>query len=99
MLSKRFFKTKQEAEVTFEFAHPGAAKVALVAEFNDWKPMPMTFVKKDRVFRTKTRLPKDKRFHFRYLINDKDWENDYQADAYLPNGFGSDNSVVDTSSH
>ncbi|TOP21867.1 1,4-alpha-glucan branching protein, partial [Vibrio parahaemolyticus] len=24
------------------------------------------------------------------------WENDPQADAYVPNGFGSDNSVVCT---
>jgi len=99
MLSKRFFKTKEETEVTFEFAHPEADKVALVAEFNDWQPVPMTFVKKDKVFRAKTRLPKDRVFHFRYLINDEKWENDYQADAYQPNCFGSEDSVVYTSGH
>ena len=29
-----------------------------------------------------------------YLANGTDWHNDWAADAYLPNEFGSDNSVV-----
>jgi len=96
MLTKRFFKTKQEAEVTFEFNISDVKKVQLVAEFNDWRPIDMKFNKKDKVYRTRVRLPKDKDFHFRYLINEDKWENDNHADAYIQNSFGSDNSVVNT---
>ncbi|WP_278405609.1 isoamylase early set domain-containing protein [Pseudoalteromonas ruthenica] len=96
MLKKRFFKTKNEAEVTFEYEHPHAARVALVAEFNQWQPLPMTCSKKGGIFRVKTRLPKNSEFHFRYLIDDQEWDNDHQADAYVANAYGTDNSVVST---
>ncbi|ATC97104.1 isoamylase early set domain-containing protein [Pseudoalteromonas tunicata] len=96
MLTKRFFKTKAEAEVTFEISVSEADNVALVAEFTDWQPMPMKYVKKDNVYRTKVRLPIEQQFHFRYLIDDSKWENDHQADAYICNSFGTDNSVVST---
>ncbi|QDP00449.1 isoamylase early set domain-containing protein [Thalassotalea sp. PS06] len=96
MLTKRFFKTKDETEVTFEFARPDVTSVALVGEFTDWQPVAMKFSKKANAFRTKVRLPKDQSFHFRYLLNESEWENDYAADSYLPNEFGSDNSVVVT---
>lgn len=96
MLIKKFFKTKQEAEVTFELNIAQANKVQLVAEFNDWQPLDMRFIKKDKTYRAKVRLPKGQQFHFRYLIDDEIWENDHQADAYIPNDFGSENSVVNT---
>jgi hypothetical protein len=34
-------------------------------------------------------------YRFRYLLDDQRWENDWAADAYLPNSFGGDDSVVD----
>ena len=96
MLNKRFFKTKNEAEVTFEFSHPDAEDVCLLGEFNDWQPVPMKLNKKLCVFKCKQRLPVDKEFHFRYLINGKQWDNDHQADGYQANNFGSENSIVNT---
>ncbi|WP_105169601.1 isoamylase early set domain-containing protein [Pseudoalteromonas sp. T1lg23B] len=96
MLTKRFFKTKDEAEVTFEFSHPQAKKVELVAEFTDWQPLAMKFVKKDGAFKLKQRLPVDKQYHFKYLIDGSKWDNDHHADAYVPNSFGTENSVVNT---
>ena len=56
----------------------------------------MKYIKKDNVFRTKVRLPDNQQFHFRYLINSNEWHNDHNADLYLPNTFGTDNSVVST---
>jgi len=50
MLNKRFFKTKDEAEVTFEFSHPEAEQVCLLGEFTDWQPVPMKLNKKQGVF-------------------------------------------------
>jgi hypothetical protein len=32
---------------------------------------------------------------FRYLLDGERWENDWTADAYVPNSFGSDDSVVE----
>ena len=43
MLTKKFFKTKEEAEVVFEFNVSQADKVQLVAEFNDWQPVDMKY--------------------------------------------------------
>jgi 1,4-alpha-glucan branching enzyme len=96
MLTKKFFKTKDEAEVTFEFNRSDVSTAVLVADFNDWQAIEMKFNKKTQSFKTKVRLPKGETFHFRYLLNDTEWENDYKADQYLPNEFGTENSVVNT---
>jgi 1,4-alpha-glucan branching enzyme len=96
MLNKRFFKTKNEAEVTFEFSHPQAEQVSLLGEFNNWQPLAMKFNKKQGVFKCKQRLALDQQFHFRYLINGTIWDNDHQADGYIANDFGTENSIVNT---
>ena len=104
MLIKRFLKSKSVADITFE--HPcddhtqlnSADKVELMAEFNDWLPIKMKYVKKLGVFRAKIRLPQNKQFHFRYRINQQNWHNEHFADSYSQNPFGSDNSIVSTSS-
>jgi 1,4-alpha-glucan branching enzyme len=97
MLTKKFFKTKDETEVTFEFNRNDVERAELVGDFNDWKAIEMKFNKKTQTFKTKVRLPKGGVFHYRYLLNNTEWENDYSADQYLPNEFGSENSVVNTS--
>jgi 1,4-alpha-glucan branching enzyme len=96
MLTKKYFKTKDEAEVTFEFNRSGVISAALLGDFNNWQAVEMKFNKKTQSFKTKVKLPKGETFHFRYLLNDSEWENDYKADRYLPNAFGSENSVVNT---
>jgi 1,4-alpha-glucan branching enzyme len=96
MLTKKFFKTKDETEVTFEFNRSDVTTAELVADFNDWQAIEMNFNKKTQSFKTKVRLPKGVNFQFRYLLNKTEWENDYKADLYLPNEFGTENSVVNT---
>ncbi len=96
MIKKKFFKTKNEAEVTFEYPGEDLSSVSLVADFTQWQPVNMRYVKKDKVFRAKVRLPKNETFLFRYLLDGSHWENDHKADEYLPNPYGSDNSVVYT---
>lgn len=96
MLTKKYFKTKDEAEVTFEFIRDDVNSVQLLGEFNNWQPIEMKLNKKTKAFRTKMRLPVGESFHFRYLLDGQEWENDYQADQYMPNEYGSDNSVVHT---
>lgn len=94
MLSKKYFKTKDEAEVTFEFKREDVKSAMLLGDFNNWQGVEMKFDKKSQSFKTKIRLIKGEDYHFRYLLNDTEWENDYQADHYVPNAFGSENSVV-----
>ncbi|MEM7330834.1 MAG: isoamylase early set domain-containing protein [Chloroflexota bacterium] len=97
MLKKKYFKTKEECEVTFEFDANGAQEVLLLGEFSNWEPISMKKTKsKGAPFKTKVRLPKNQSFQFRYLIDQQVWENDEAADAYWPNDQGSDNSVVFT---
>ena len=94
MLKKRFFKTKDEVEVTFQVDRPDVGTVEWAAEVTDWDPIPMKRTKDGKgPFRLKVRLPKDDAVQFRYRL-DGEWENDEAADAYWPNEHGSDNSVV-----
>jgi 1,4-alpha-glucan branching enzyme len=98
MLKKKFFNTKDEAEVTFEYSANDINTVSLVADFNQWQPVDMKYNKKDKVFRTKVRLPRDSTFCFKYLLDNQEWDNDHDADAYIANPFGGDNSIVYTQS-
>lgn len=97
MINKRYFKTKDEVEVTFELPASAVEKsVAIVADFLDWQPTEMKKVARTKSYRFKTRLPKDGQFEFRYLVDDKKWVNDPQADTFKPNVFGEDNGLVST---
>lgn len=97
MIKKKFFKTKEECEVTFELHIDDANQVALLCDANNWEPVAMKKGKKaDAPFRAKMRLPKDGQFQFRYLVDNELWVNDEAADAYWANEHGSDNSVVFT---
>lgn len=95
MLKKKYFKTKDECEVTFEYSNSNAQEVALLIEANDWQPVPMK-KRKGGLFQTKMRLPKGSEFEFRYLVDGRQWENDQAADGYRRNEHGSENSVVTT---
>ena len=96
MLNKRFFKTNDDCEVTFEIDAENAQEVALVTDFNDWQPLPMKANKGGSPFRLKIRLPKEGEFQFRYFIDNRLWVNDPGADAYYTNEYGESNCVVKT---
>lgn len=96
MLVKKFFKTKHEAEVTFSISQECAESVLLMADFAQWQPTPMKLDKKAGMFKAKVRLPINQQFYFRYLVNDQQWLNDPEADGYIANDFGSENSIVHT---
>ncbi|WP_413284634.1 isoamylase early set domain-containing protein [Vibrio sp. MA40-2] len=96
MLKKRFFKTKDEVEVTFEWPQGEETSVSIAGDFNDWQATPLKLNKKNKVYALRLRLPKGQTFQFRYLINGEIWENDQAADDYVRNSFGSDNSLIST---
>ena len=95
MLTKRFFKTKNEVEVTFQVDRPGVESVDLIADAFGWDPIPMKRADRGKgPFRIKLRLPKYEAVQFRYVIDLTQYENDEAADDYWPNEHGSHNSVV-----
>ena len=97
MLKKRYLKSKPACRVTFYTAPElEAEEVTLVGEFNQWDEYatPMRPLKDGR-FKATVELPVDSRFQFRYLINNSEWQNDWEADQYVPNPFSGDNSVVE----
>jgi hypothetical protein len=51
---------------------------------------------KNGTWKTEILLEPGHEYGFRYLIDGKRWENDPKADKYVPNPYGSENSVVVT---
>jgi hypothetical protein len=50
--------------------------------------------KKDGSFTADVTLPKDSRHQFKYLVDEKEWLNEPEADLQEPNEFGGSNSVI-----
>ena len=98
-LQKKVLKSRPVSKVTFRLppkAAAGAENVSLVGEFNEWRPdaTPMTRLKSGE-FKVSLDLATGQEYQFRYLINGRTWENDWEADKYLPSGIaGAENSVV-----
>jgi len=96
MISKRYFKTKDEVDVTFKTSTVGPVEgVSLLCDFNGWNPIPMRAITK-RTWKKTVRLPIDGEFQFRYLLTEGTWFNDDAADGYRPNEHGTDNCIVRT---
>ena len=98
-LVKQCLKTKPICKVTFilpKEAVKNAKSVYLVGEFNQWQIHATPMKKaKDGSFKAVLELKKSKEYQYRYLIDDRIWENDWKADKYVPSPYGDcDNSVV-----
>ncbi len=98
-MTKRFLKTKPVCKVTFRLRRKmvkDADHVHLVGEFNQWNILATPMKKlKSGDFTISLNLETGREYQFRYLIDQVDWENDDQADKYVPTPFGDcDNSVV-----
>lgn len=99
MLKKAYSTTQSVCKVTFSLpieAAPDAEKVMLVGDFNDWNTQDAPVLKKGKnQFETSIELAAGRNYQFRYLIDHKRWENDWEADDYVPSPFaGITNSVL-----
>lgn len=96
MLIKNYSKTGRVCRVTFKLPpEVNAKKAAVSGDFNDWDENADTMTKlKDGSFSTTISLETGQAYRFRYLLDGENWENDWEADDYWPNDFGSDDSVV-----
>lgn len=98
-LKKKYDAEKNVYEVTFTVskeAAQGAQKITIAGDFNSWSSTetPLSANKKGD-FSVKLPLDAGKEYQFRYLLDGKRWENDWNADKYIPAPFShTDNSVV-----
>ena len=91
----------QPGRVSVTFQLPGsiwAESVHLVGDFNDWNrhSHSLTRSRLDDSWQITLELEKAKSYQFRYLVNGTDWQNNWNADRYVPNAYGGENSVLDT---
>ena len=100
MITKKYLKSKPVCKVTFSVLpeeHAGANEISVVGEFNDWnqEATPMKKTKAGK-FSATVELESGREYQFRYLVDGENWENDWAADAYVPNNVTFDeNSVVE----
>ena len=100
-VKKTYAKDKKTATVTFTVsaeAARGAETITVAGDFNSWSSTDTPLKKgKDGSFSVKLELDADKEYQFRYLLDGYKWENDWQADKYIPAPYSNaDNSVVVT---
>ncbi|WP_370978513.1 isoamylase early set domain-containing protein [Agaribacterium sp. ZY112] len=97
-VEKKYLKTKPICKVKFvappELAQT-AKKIYLAGDFNDWKYESNVLRKqKNGALATTLDLDTDSEYQYRYVLDGERWENDYDADKYIPNELGVENSVV-----
>jgi hypothetical protein len=94
VIIKKNRKLLGTCDVIFQCDPPGASDVALVCDALRWEPFPMHRVDGRGPFQARLGLRTGEATEFRYLIDGTWWINDDTADGYIPNDFGSENSVV-----
>ncbi|MBQ7159177.1 MAG: isoamylase early set domain-containing protein [Treponema sp.] len=98
-LKKTFSADGKKCKVVFTVkkeAAQGAKSISIAGDFNSWSSTETPLKKaKDGSFSTELELDAGKEYQFRYLLDGSRWDNDWEADKYIPAPFSStDNSVV-----
>lgn len=98
-IQKEYLKKKPLCKVTFRLPAErmeNARTVHVVGEFNGWDPSATPMMRsKTGEFKATLNLELGREYQFRYLVDESVWENDWEADRYVPNPFGnSENCVV-----
>lgn len=99
-IKKQIVRSKSVCKVTFRVSKEMAGEadlVTIVGDFNNWDPIatPMNKLKSGE-FTTVMDLESGKSYEFRYLVNGSNWYNDPDADGFVNNIYGSENSVINT---
>jgi hypothetical protein len=86
-----------KAAVTFTLdPRVGARRAAVCGEWNAWsRESHVMAPDHEGGFALTVVLEPGRAYRFRYLLDGERWENDWAADAYVPNAFGGDDSLVD----
>ena len=100
-IKKEYLNDYRKCRVTFILPRgigKNAKKAHVVGEFNRWTHSANPMKKmKNGTFVAIIELPVYKEYQFRYLLDDKVWLNDSEADRFVPTPFGdSENCVLST---
>ena len=95
-MKKSYTKSGKSCRVTFELpAEAQAASAVVCGDFNNWSTSQNPLKERENGrFSYTISLKTGQSYRYRYLIDGQRWENDWEADEYLPNQFGSDDSVI-----
>lgn len=98
MLKKQQLKSRPVCKVTFRLPRDVEADtVAIVGDFNGWDPSKHQMEQlKSGEYKLIMDLDQDQEYEFRYLVDGDRWYNDQQADRYVTNEFGGENSLIAT---
>jgi len=96
MLSKR--KSTTSGKIIVAFHIPGAIwaeRINLVGDFNDWHRESLPFLR-DRQgdWVIELELEAGREYRFRYLFDGREWRDEFQADKFIRNEYGSYDSLV-----
>jgi hypothetical protein len=96
MLQKKLLAGRK-VEVTFRMPPlEDIVELYLCGEFNGWQVNSIPFtLESDGTWVARVVLDAGKSYRFRYYDNQGRWLNDREADSYVANDFGSEDSVVD----
>lgn len=75
----------------------GASEAILLGDFNNWNPekAPRLERQPDGSFKAVAQLEEGHTYHYRFLLNDGRWVNDYNAESYVGiHGLHIDNCVI-----
>jgi len=81
--------------VTFTIEMPEAEAVSLAGDFNSWDVTACRLTRQDGIWTVKLPLPPG-RYQYVFVADVTKWIPDPKAKDYVDNGYGSKNSVLDT---
>ena len=93
---KKYNKNRTSCQVTFRLPKEVSAQTAaLCGDFNAWdnEANPMKRAANGS-FRLVVKLEPGQ-YRYRYLLDGVRWENDWEAEAYVDNPFGSEDALVE----
>jgi 1,4-alpha-glucan branching enzyme len=97
-ISKEIIPERGVCRITFIFTdslvdHP--KEVSIVGDFNNWDPQHDRMQKSTKGYFFDTiELPIGGKYSLRYLVDHGRWENDWQADDYVPSPFGDGYNMI-----
>jgi hypothetical protein len=100
MIKKKTLKSRPVCKITFEIPRDRfeeADEIELMGDFTGWDPVPFKQLKSGK-WKLKQDVDQGGRYEFRYRVKrngDVHYENDPDADGFVPNEFGTENGILE----